>query len=103
MDLQSLGRRMGVMGKGKIIQHYKMLSPDDQRTFNRWLKANTIVGLILAAGLVAMAVIGSNSVGPRDAVVADRTKAADAVGSEQGRGQTGGVSTRKVTIRHEPF
>ena len=66
-------RRIGAVEKGKLAQQYKAMSPEDQRTFNRWLKANTIVGVMLAAGLVAMALAGSNSVGRRDGVAADRT------------------------------
>src|SRR5262249_58039246 len=34
------------------------LSPEDQHTFNRWLKANAIVGAIFAIGLIAMALAG---------------------------------------------
>jgi hypothetical protein len=47
-------------GKGQVDQ-YKTLSPDDRLKFDRWLKSNAITGSILAAGLVAMAVAGSNS------------------------------------------
>jgi hypothetical protein len=49
------------MDKRKIPLRYKELSPEDQRTFNRWLVVNTAVGLILAAGLLTMAVVGSTS------------------------------------------
>jgi hypothetical protein len=87
------------MAKGKIFRHYKQLSREDQRTFDRWLRANAVVGLILAAGLVAMALAGSNSGTPRDAVMADGTKASDAVASEQGHEQTSASSTRKLTVR----
>jgi hypothetical protein len=50
------------MGKDKISRDYKIMSPEDQRTFDRWIKANAILGLIFAVGIVAMGVAGSNSV-----------------------------------------
>jgi hypothetical protein len=37
------------------------LSPQDQATFRRWLRLNAVVGAILAAGLLAMALVGSNA------------------------------------------
>jgi hypothetical protein len=49
------------MGKGNIARYYKTMSPEDQRTYNRWLKGNAIAGSILAVGLIAMALAGSNS------------------------------------------
>ena len=49
------------MGNGKIFDQYKTLSPDDRRTFDRWLKGNAVFSLIMAAGLVAMAIAGLNS------------------------------------------
>jgi hypothetical protein len=48
-------------GKGRIFQQAKKLSPEDRLTFNRWLQGNAVVGFILAAGLVAMVMTGSNS------------------------------------------
>jgi hypothetical protein len=38
---------------------YQKMSPNEQREFNRWLKANTILGSILAIGMLAMALAGS--------------------------------------------
>jgi hypothetical protein len=67
------------MGKGDISRHYKTMSPEDQRTYNRWLKGNAIVGLILLAGLIAMAIAGSNSPLPEVA----NSKNPDAVASKQ--------------------
>jgi hypothetical protein len=58
------------MGKGEIARYYKFMSPADQRTFDRWLKANAIVGLVLATGIVAMAISGSKE---RDPAVADNS------------------------------
>jgi hypothetical protein len=48
------------MGRDELFD-YKTLSPDDRRTFDGWLKSNALIGSILAAGLVAMAVAGSSS------------------------------------------
>jgi hypothetical protein len=58
------------MGKGEIARYYKFMSPADQHTFDRWLKANAIVGLILTIGIVAMAISGSTA---RDPEVAQNT------------------------------
>ena len=49
---------------------YQRMSPKEQREFNRWLKANTILGSILAIGMLAMALAGSNSIGRSDAAMA---------------------------------
>src|SRR5499427_6700697 len=57
---------VGDMGQDSIGFYYSRLSPEDQRTFDRWLKANAIVGAIFATGLIAMALTGSGSVGPQD-------------------------------------
>jgi hypothetical protein len=43
-----------------------MMSTEEQRSFDRWLKANAIGGLILTAGLLVMALAGTNSAAPRD-------------------------------------
>jgi hypothetical protein len=47
------------MDKSKSFRQYRTMSQGDRFTFNCWLTANAAVGLILAAGLVAMAVAGS--------------------------------------------
>ena len=93
----------GDMGKGRIASYYGRLSPEDQRTFDRWLKANAIVGAIFATGLIAMALTGSKSVGPRDAEVASRTKASDVAVSEQRWRQPGIVTTQDPKIRSKLF
>jgi hypothetical protein len=49
-------------GKGRVFQQAKKLSPQDRLTFHRWLTGNAVVAFILAAGLVAMVMWGSNSV-----------------------------------------
>jgi hypothetical protein len=51
------------------MREYQKLSPEDQRTFDRWLKANAILGAIFAVGMLAMALAGINSAGP-DAEIA---------------------------------
>ena len=40
--------------RGDIPDQYRRLNPEDQKTFNRWLWSNAIVGAILLAGLIAM-------------------------------------------------
>src|SRR6516165_10222361 len=62
--------RRASMSDGNITRHYRAMSAEDRRTFDRWLKANAAAGLIIASGLVAMALLGSNSAG-RDATLAD--------------------------------
>ena len=47
-------------------------SPEEQREFNRWLTSNTILGSILAIGMLAMALAGSNSGGRSDEAMAAR-------------------------------
>ena len=57
------------------------LSPEDQREFDRWLKANAILGLIIAVGLLAMALAGSNGMGRPDSAATDSPKSSDIVTS----------------------
>jgi len=42
--------------RGDMINRYQKLNSEDQKTFRRWLWANTVVGAILLAGLIALAV-----------------------------------------------
>jgi hypothetical protein len=42
--------------RGEITYEYRKLNSEDQKTFRRWLWANTVVGAILLAGLIALAV-----------------------------------------------
>jgi hypothetical protein len=60
-----------VMGNANVRKLYSSISSEDQRKFDRWLKANAVLGLIFAALLVAMALAGSMAVGPPEAAVAD--------------------------------
>ena len=87
------------MGRGQIASCYKRMSAEDQRTFNRWLKANAIGGAIFAIALIAMAFSGSRSVGPRDAEVASSMKASGVAASEQRRRQPGVVTTQNPKMR----
>ena len=64
------------MGKSDTARAYKAMSPADQRTFDRWLKANAIFGLTFAVAIVAMALAGFWSAGKGDAAIAD-VKAGD--------------------------
>ena len=41
--------------RGEFIREYQKLNSEDQKTFRRWLWANTVVGGILLAGLIALA------------------------------------------------
>lgn len=91
------------MENGQSSRHRKRMSAEDQLTFNRWLKANTIVGLIFAAGLVAMAVAGSNSVGRLDAAIADPTKVSDAGDSDQRRRQFNVLPRHELAIGDNSF
>jgi hypothetical protein len=55
--------------KGRIWQQYRLLSPDDQRTYKYWLKANAVAGLIASVALVAMICLSANSTRPSNSVV----------------------------------
>ena len=58
-------------------RRFTPLSPEDQREFDRWLKANAILGLIIALGLLAMALAGSNSMGRPDSAATDNPNSSD--------------------------
>ena len=92
-----------VMGRCNLPSYYKRLSAEDRRTFDRWLKANAIVGAIFATALIAMALTGSRSVGPRDAELASRTKASDVAVSEQRWRQPGIATTQDPKVRQKLF
>jgi len=42
--------------RGEIIYEYHKLSPEDQKTVRRWVWVNAVVGTILVAGLIALAI-----------------------------------------------
>ena len=52
------------------------MTPKELREFNKWLQANTILGSILAIGMLAMAFAGSNSLGRSDTAMTDSAKVA---------------------------
>jgi hypothetical protein len=68
-------------GKGRVFRQYKSLSPGDRRTFNRWLEGNAVVGFILVAGLVAMALSASSS--GREPLLASAKQGPDLVATAQ--------------------
>ena len=44
-----------MMTTGSIVHLYKAMSQEDQRTFKRWAKANSVVMLIFALAFAAIA------------------------------------------------
>ena len=78
-----------------LSRSYEKLSPEDRRTFDRWIQANAAISLIFVAGLIAMAIAGSRSVGQRDTEVAESAKSPHAVAVVAGPG------LRKVRDSHE--
>jgi hypothetical protein len=77
------------MGRSDATLNYQSMSPEDQRSFDRWLKANAIFGMIVAAGVVAMAFAGSRIAGSRDATMADNRDASDVAAAAARSRQTG--------------
>jgi hypothetical protein len=73
------------MAKGRIFEQYRSMSPEDQRTFNRWVMANAVVGLVVSTALVAMAVVGANSERPREAILAAGKNAPELVATDRVR------------------
>ena len=67
-----------------IPRERKAMSEADQRAFDRWLKANAIAGVILVAGIIAMAWVGSNSARPGSPTTTQRTKSPDTATSASG-------------------
>ena len=49
------------MTQSRHVRTYKHLSAEDRRAFDRWIRANAVVGFLGVAALVAMAVVGSGS------------------------------------------
>ncbi|MEA2957388.1 MAG: hypothetical protein QOJ58_2888 [Alphaproteobacteria bacterium] len=70
------------MENGYIAREYQKMSPEDRRTFDRWIKANAFIGFIFAAGIIAMAFAGAWLSEPGGAAVAERAKSPD-TGSER--------------------
>jgi hypothetical protein len=49
--------------RGEMINEYRKLNSEDQKEFRRWLWANTVVGAILLAGLIALTSFSGNESG----------------------------------------
>jgi hypothetical protein len=90
------------MHKGGILRQYKDMSTEDRRTFDRWLKANVVIGSIIAAGLVAMALASSDALGPRSAIANDPASTG-AQAAETRRTPTGPLSAYELMIRMAPY
>ncbi len=64
-------------------REFQNMSPEDQLTFNRWIRANAVVGSIFAVGMLAMALIGgSNPVGHAGTVTAGSSNYSNVATSE---------------------
>ena len=72
----------GVVEKRDIVGKW---SPEDGREFDRWIRANAVIGSLLAAGLLVMAVAGAPSAGPGDAATAADSKGSGVGVSVQSR------------------
>jgi hypothetical protein len=62
------------MTKGELLANYCNSSPEDQRKFDRWLKANVVVAAVFALGLMAMAVNSTGLPGPDTATAKSSDK-----------------------------
>jgi hypothetical protein len=62
VNVWKLVLRRVIMGRATRREYQK-----NTRDFDGWVKANTLLGSILAIGMVAMALAGLNSAGPPDA------------------------------------
>jgi hypothetical protein len=61
-------RSLGVT-KREIMNRYRQMSPADQAAIDRWIRANVVIGSIIAGGLLLMALASSNAnLGPDRAV-----------------------------------
>jgi hypothetical protein len=49
------------MTRGEIIDEYRRMNSEDQKTFRRWLINNTVVGAVSILGLIAITSIFSGS------------------------------------------
>jgi hypothetical protein len=56
------------MTKGEMFEMRKVMSEQDQREFDRWLRVNLIVGSFFAAGIMAMAFASSGALEPKQAL-----------------------------------
>ena len=84
------------MTKSELLGKYRDLSPEDQRRFDRWLKANAVGATIFALALIAMAINSSGLPGP-EAAAAKTAVNSNAAGSVA-RPATG-LSAHELMIR----
>jgi hypothetical protein len=73
------------MDTSRIPRRYQDLSSEDQRTFNRWAKVDAVIGVMLVAGLIAMAVAAAALRPEYDATVGRGKTNPGIVASEQNR------------------
>jgi hypothetical protein len=66
----SRSQRRGVVVARSTSRKYHRMSPEDQRRFDGWLKANTALGFILFLGMVAMALATTITTTPTSSTVA---------------------------------
>jgi hypothetical protein len=79
---------------------YAYGSLQDQGTFDRWLKANAVIGSIFAVALVGMALGGSNA-GPAQAVAGSaHATEVSAAARQDDQGRT--LSSYELTVRIAP-
>lgn len=79
------------MMKKRDMLLYKNMSPEDQRTYDRWLKTSAVVGSIFAAAIVAMAFAESNALGTSQASA--KSAHAAKVGATKERHERSGAIT----------
>jgi hypothetical protein len=51
------------------MREFQKLSSKDQLEFNKWIRANAVVGSIFAVALLAMALVGGDPMGRDDAAL----------------------------------
>jgi hypothetical protein len=64
--------------RGCILHKLKEMSWENRHTFDRWLKANAVVGFVFTAALVAMALIGPDLARPDEGAVANNAAGSEA-------------------------
>jgi len=73
------------MDSSRIPRRYKDLSSDDQHTFRRWARVDVVIGVILVAGLFAMAAAATALRPEHDATVGRGKTNPGIVASDQNR------------------
>ena len=89
------------MTKGQVLQQYRTMSAEDRHTFDRWLKANAVLGSIVAGGLFAMAMAGGSGFGPGQAV-AQSAEASEISEAQTPSASNEPLSVHELTIRIAP-